>query len=75
MKFLNKEVGFATLDQYISKTIDGGMTWHLISEVAGRGKKLQFVSASTGFLTTGGYEEPSFLYKTSDGGATWNVIT
>lgn len=60
----------------LSETSDGGQTWAVKRSDLATNSRIQFVSATTGWLLNGAGEYNSGagdrrLYKTTDGGATW----
>ncbi|WP_216688864.1 YCF48-related protein [Hymenobacter siberiensis] len=74
LSMVNAQVGYAGgLDgngYVIARTTDGGQTWQLLNGTYTHGiRKLNFVSATTGFATTFGD-----LFKTSDSGLTWQPV-
>lgn len=76
--FLNAQQGFAAGINNIAYTLDGGRTWTvkkikgLMVDTLSYGfpwPNLQFVSGSTGYITTG-----KGLYMTTDTGTTWTLV-
>ena len=62
--FVNENMGYKLAFNEISKTINGGLSWSLIS--AQWGTKLWFVNENTGWITAG-----SAILKTTNGGVNW----
>lgn len=52
----------------VARTIDGGSTWHVVSELPPRTTRLAFVGPRLG------YAYGPALYATTDGGGTWHEI-
>lgn len=66
--FPSKEIGWAVGGRII-KTSDGGITWHVQSNLTNLGH-VQFINANTGWVGIG-YQSDNNLYKTTNGGNTW----
>lgn len=77
IEFLDENIGFlGTLNQKFYKTIDGGTTWNLVTNIAPNPSAicgLDCVGTSTVY-GCGAYFSPAFIIKSSDSGTTWQYI-
>lgn len=60
IQFLNTQTGYATGEQNLYKTIDGGQNWNV---VANNVSSFYFLDENSGFI-----HSDEFIFKTSDGG-------
>jgi hypothetical protein len=75
-EFLNASTGFVVGNDYVYKTIDGGVSWTNSYQVQGNGvpKDLDFVSDSVGYVMTRLLNGSWFnIIRTTDQGLTWDV--
>jgi len=68
--FVTDNIGYAVgwYSPLMKKTIDGGMTWTTINELAG-GMEINFIDEMNGFLIDN--SSLSKIYSTTDGGVNW----
>lgn len=77
IEFLDENIGFlGTLNQKFYKTIDGGTTWNLITNITPNPAAicgLDCVGTST-IYGCGAYFTPAYIIKSTDSGTTWQYI-
>ncbi len=80
--FIDQNTGWASRNNKIYKTINGGTTWTLQATITGAHfRSISFLTATHGFagnLGVGSYDgnvsNTNVLYETLDGGSTWHVF-
>jgi photosystem II stability/assembly factor-like uncharacterized protein len=71
LQFLNQQIGWA-LDREIYRTIDGGVTWSLMTNV-NWDAQFSFISENQGWAVARSGDEIG-LVMTEDGGKTWELL-
>lgn len=71
--FISDELGFVSLEYGTAKTMDGGVSWHLVkpsptSGLPDRKAQLQMVDSLNGFSLG------AALLRTKDGGTSWDTV-
>ncbi|HCA43670.1 MAG TPA: hypothetical protein DEP28_10515 [Bacteroidetes bacterium] len=70
--FINSTTGwFATQVGRIYKTINGGVSWFMLVDLAPHFQSIIFVNSNTGWVCGNG----GVIYKSTDGGGSWNSQT
>ena len=76
--FLNSQEGWlTTIGGRIQKTVDGGESWQLASQVTQEARKILMINSQEGWLLAKNGNAPQdgrgFIYKTENGGNNWTA--
>lgn len=76
--FIDTDTGYASgykftdQEEALFKTINGGLTWTIVSQISG--VNMRFYSPEIGYIAGTADIYYSYLYQTTDYGKTWNII-
>lgn len=77
IEFLNENIGFiGTLNNKVYKTLDGGVSWSLITNISPNPRAICGLS-TVGLNTVygcGAFFEPAYIIKSTDSGVNWQYI-